>query len=75
MGQKGIRYLLTQPGKDRDLIRHHLQSKPRILFGVIHMRDLQPPVLIMLDQMVIGIARKRQGIQPESIDRRCAQFP
>lgn len=55
---------MPQPGEGRDLIGQHLQREPRILFGVIHMPDLQTPVVIMLDQMVIGIARKGQGIQP-----------
>ena len=33
------------------------------------MAGLQPPVVMMLDQMVIGIAWKGQWVQPERIDR------
>jgi hypothetical protein len=73
IGQQGIWRLLPQPGEGRDLIGKHLQRQPRVLFGVIHMPDLQPTVLIMLDQMVIGIARKGQGVQPKRIDRRRPQ--
>ena len=62
--------LPPQPGEGRDLVGQHLQRQPRILFGVIHMPDLQPSVLIVLDQMVVGIARKGQRVQPERIDRR-----
>ena len=73
IGKHRIRRLLSQPGEGRDLIGQHLQRQPRILFGVIHMPDLQPPVLIVLDQMVVRIARKGQGVQPQRINRGCAQ--
>ena len=61
IGQQGIGSLLPQPSKSRDLIRQHLQRQPSVLFRVIYMPDLQPPVVIMLDQMVVRIARKGQG--------------
>ena len=73
IGQSRIRHLLPQPRKGRNLIGQHLQRKPRVLNRVIHMPDLQPPVLIVLDQMVVRIARKGQGVQPQRIHRRRPQ--
>jgi hypothetical protein len=64
IGHQGIRRLLPQPVEGRYLIRQNLQRQPGILFGVIHMPDLEPPVLIMLDKMVVRIAWKGQGVQP-----------
>ena len=36
------------------------------------MANLQAPVLIVFDQVMIRIARKSQGVQPKRIYRRCA---
>jgi hypothetical protein len=33
------------------------------------MTDLQAPILIVLDQVVIGIARESQWVEPQRIDR------
>jgi hypothetical protein len=69
IGQQDIGGLLPQSDERCDLLGQNLQRQPRILFGVIHMPHLQAPVLIMLDQMVIGVARKGQRIEPQRINR------
>ena len=50
------------------LIVEYLQRQLRILHRIIAMPALQPAVLIVFDQMVIGIAREGQRVQPEGID-------
>ena len=69
IGECRIRRILHQPGESCDLIGQHLQCQPRVLFGSIHMPDLQAPVLIMLDHMVVRIVRKGHGIKPKRVYR------
>ena len=38
------------------------------------MTALKPPIVVMFDQMVVGIARKRQGVQPKRINRPVCKF-
>ena len=64
IGGKRVRRLGPQSREGRNLVRQNLQGQPRILRRVVHMPDLKPPVLIMLDQMVVGAPRKGQRIQP-----------
>ena len=52
------------------LIGEQFQSKPGVQFGIVHAPALQLPVLVVLDQMMIGIARERQGIESERVHSR-----
>ena len=47
-----------------ELIVENLEHEPRIQFRVVDMARLQLPVAVVLDQVVIGVARKGQRIEP-----------
>ena len=55
------------------LVAEDLQGKPRVQFRVVDAAPLELSVLVMLDQMVIGIAGKGQWIQAEGVHRRQTQ--
>ena len=57
------------------LIAKDVQREPGIELGVVHPPALELPVLVVLDQVVIGIARKGEGIEPQRIDGRQPQQP
>ncbi|TAT97864.1 hypothetical protein ELI49_29400 (plasmid) [Rhizobium ruizarguesonis] len=46
------------------LIAQHLKHQSRIQFRIVDMARLQTPVMIVLDQVVVGIARKCERIEP-----------
>ena len=46
-----------------------------IELGVVHPSALELSVLVVLDQVVVGVAREGEGIQPQRIDRREPQEP
>ena len=50
--------------QSRQLIAQHLKHKSRIHFQIVDMAHLQAPVLVVLDQVVVGIARKCKRIEP-----------
>ena len=52
------------------LIAQHLEHQPRIHFRIIDMARLQAAVMVMLDQVMIGITRKRERIDPQGVNRR-----
>lgn len=69
IGQQGVGGLGRQLPEGGDRAVQHLQHQTRILFGVVHMARLQAPVVIMLDQVVVGVAGRGQRIQPQRVDR------
>ena len=57
------------------LVGQKLQRQAGVQFRVIHPPAPELPVLIMLDQAVVGIARKGQRTEPQSVDGRQPQEP
>ncbi|WP_232816500.1 hypothetical protein [Paracoccus zhejiangensis] len=62
-------FLDIQLAERLDLVFQHLKYQTCILFRIIHMADLQSPIMVMLDQPMIGIARKRQRVLPQCVNR------
>ena len=50
-----------------------LQSQPCVQFGVVDAAAPELAVLIVLDQVVIGVSWEGQGVEPQGIDRRHSQ--
>ena len=61
--------------QDTPLVMEEIQRKPGIELGVVQAPALELAVLVVLDQVVIGVAGKRQRIEPQRIDRRQLQQP
>ena len=55
------------------LIGEHLQRQAGVQVGVVEPSPPELSVLIMLDQVVIGIAGEGQGVEPERVHRRQLQ--
>ena len=51
------------------MVDEELQGKRGVEFGVVPPDALELTVLVMLDQVVIGIAGEGEGIEHEGIDR------
>src|SRR5690606_2365874 len=66
----GVRTILILPRQRVKLIAQHLKHEPCVLFRIFDMTGLQTPVMIVFDEMVVGIARKGERVQPQGIDRR-----
>ena len=67
---KRIGRLLFQSPKRLDLVGQNVKNQLRVQFRFVHMSRIQTPVVIVLDQVVIGVARKCERIEPKRIDRR-----
>ena len=55
------------------LVVEDLQGKSGIQFGVVDPPTFELSVLVVLDQVVIGVARECQWIKPERVHRRQPQ--
>jgi hypothetical protein len=73
VSRQSIWRLFIELRKGDDLVFQNLKHESGIKFGVIHTPCLKTPVLIMLYEMVVGIAWKRQRVEPERIDGRICQ--
>ena len=51
------------------LVGEDLQSEAGVQFGVIQPAPSQRPVLVVLHQIVIGVAGKGQGVESERVHR------
>ena len=51
------------------LVRECLQGEPRVQFRIVQAPALELSVLIVLDQMVIRVAREGQRVEPERVHR------
>ena len=56
------------------LVAQHVEDQTGICLRVIHMARQQAPVVIMFDEVVIWVAGKRQGVEPQRVDR-CLRHP
>lgn len=54
----------------RQLVAQDVKHEPCIQFGIVDVARLQPPVVVVFDKMVVRVARKRERVQPERINRR-----
>ena len=63
-GRHGIGLVGVLLRQSCQLIAQHLKHQPRIHFRIIDMTRLQAAVVVVLDQVVVGIARKRERIEP-----------
>ena len=55
--------------KRPQLIVQELDGLPGVQFGIVDASAPELSVLVMLDQVVIGVAREGQWIQAERVDR------
>ena len=55
--------------KGVELIGQNFKNKSGVKLRFIDMPRSQSPVLIVFDQMVIGVARESKRVQPQRIDR------
>ena len=60
--------LFVEPFKPCELVLKHLKNKLRIKFRIAHVTRLKPSILIMFDEVMIGISRKGQWVEPKRID-------
>ena len=49
------------------LIVEDLQGQPGVQLGIVDPPLFQPAVLVVLDQVVVRVAREGQRVQPESV--------
>ena len=61
--------------QDLNLVVEHLQRQPGVQFRVVDTPTPQPSILIMLNQMVIGVTRKRQRIEHKRVHHGEPQQP
>ena len=55
-----------------DLALKHLKDETGVKLRIVDMSSLQPAVLIVLDQVVIGVLWEGEWVEPQRIDRRLA---
>ena len=63
-----IRAATADLGQGLDLVPQNVEDKQGILLGIVQMTALQPPVLIVLDQVMVGILRERKRVEPQRVD-------
>ena len=51
------------------LVSENLQCESRIQFRIVDPPPSQLPVLVMLDQVMVGVAWESKRIEPESVHR------
>ena len=57
------------------LVCEHPQGENRVEFRVVPAIAFELPVLVVLDEMVIRVARERQRVEPQRVHRRHLQQP
>ena len=72
-GGDQIRRFLRDMRQRTPLVVEELDSESGVELRIVQAPAFEPAVLIVIDQVVIGIAGKRQGVQPQRIHRRDAQ--
>ena len=58
-----------------ELVSQHGEDEASIDLGIAGAPGLEPPVLVVLDQAVIRVARKGERVEPERVDRRLREDP
>ncbi|WP_244982760.1 hypothetical protein [Croceicoccus marinus] len=75
IGRHRIGRLGRHLAESLQLVLEHTKNELGILRRVIQMSRLQSPIEVMFHKMMIGVARKRQRVKPERIDRRVNDPP
>ena len=57
------------------LVPEHAQCQFSVEFWVVAALSCELPVLVVLDETVIRVARERQGVEPQRVHRRHLQQP
>lgn len=73
-GRQGLRRFRVEFSEGLKLIGQNLENQFRIQFRIIHMPGLKPPVPVMFDEMMIGVSREGERVQPERVNRRFHQL-
>ena len=55
------------------LVRKQFQRQPRVQFRIVDLPAHERAILIVLDEAMIGIRRKRQGTQAQGVQHRHAE--
>lgn len=58
-----IRYLLRDARQRTALVVEDVQGETGIELGIVRAPSREPPLLVVLDQVVIGVAGERQRVQ------------
>ena len=69
----GREQIRRSPFQGSPLVAENLQRKSGIQFRIVDASSLEPAVLIVLDEVVIGMARKREWTEAQRIHRRQPQ--
>ena len=67
-----VRRRLTQGSM---LVAKYPEREPGVELRVVHPPPLELTVLVVLDQVVVGVARECEGVQPQRVDRGKAKQP
>ena len=71
----GCEQIRRRPFQGALLVTEDLQGKSGVQLRVVHTALLEPPVLIMLDEVMIGVARKGQRAETQGVHRRQLEQP
>ena len=74
-GRQDVGVIASEFPERANLVLQDGEDENGVEFGVAGVSTLQPAVLIVLDQVVIGVAGERKRVQPERVDRRFRQKP
>ena len=74
-GGDQIRGLPGDASQSAPLVLEEIEREPGVEFRVVQTTALELSVLVVLDQVVIGVAGERERIEPQRIHRRHAQEP
>ena len=58
VGQQGVGRLLLEVRQRLDLVCQHVKDEACILFGIVDMAGLKAAVMVVLDEVVLGVSRK-----------------
>ena len=64
-----IRVPLAEPGERLDLVPQDLEREPRVELRIVDVARLKASVLMVFDEVVVRVLRKREGVEPQGVDR------
>ena len=74
VGGQRVWIFTVQRRKAGELVRQHLENQARIQLRIVDMPRLQPPVMVVLHEVMVGVAREGKRIEPERVDRGRSQL-
>ena len=66
---------LSNPAQCDELIHQHIQSEPCICHWIVLLTALELAILVVLDQVVVRVARESQWVQPQGVHRGAERHP